>query len=312
MVRKFTTYGLVFFLPVVVIYLSVEWFTRNIPSAYPYLETQLELESESIETLVLGSSQMMSAINPEWLETKTLNLASGSQHHDTDFRLLKGLVSRLPKLKTVVLEVSYSHLELPHNGTSFWKNSLYLTYYDINCFDRFTYFKDKLLYLSNPKVFSERLKEYYIDGKAPYKFNEYGFNFEDTYGQFKEKNFNQDSIAHMKRFKINLKPNIKLYEVNTNYFYEMLQYLKKLDLQVVICTVPMYKTYLDKRVPEILTRRDKVLMDAPKLFDNIYIMNSEESGLNYDLKDFWNQSHLSPSGAKRFTEELNKFLKTIP
>ena len=312
MYRKFLSYGLIFFLPVVTVYIAVEHFTRNIPSAYPLLEKQIETRSDSFQTLILGSSQIMSGINPEWLDSQTLNLASGSQHHDTDFKLLKGLVSRLPNLKTVILEVSYSHFELPHNGSEYWKNSIYLKYYDINCFDRFTYFKDELLYLSNPKVFSERLKEYYIDGKAPFDYNEYGFNYADTYEQFTQKSFNKDSIAAMKRFKINLVPNLSLYEKNKALFFEMLDYLKAHNLKVIICTIPMYQTYLDKRVPEILARRNEVLNLVSKRYDSMYILNREESGQNYSVKDFWNQSHLSPSGAKKFTHELNEFLKDLP
>lgn len=312
MYRKFLTYSLLFFLPVVTVYIAVEYFTQKIPSAYPLLEKQIETRSDSFETLILGSSQMMSGINPEWLDSQTLNLASGSQHHDTDFKLLKGLISKLPNLRTVILEVSYSHFELPHNGSEYWKNNIYLKYYNINCFDRVTYFKDELLYLSNPIVFSERLEEYYLDGKTPFEYNKYGFNYADTYEQFANKSFNKDSIAAMKRFKINLESNLSLYEINKILFFEMLDYLKAHNLTVIICTVPMYETYLGKRVPEILARRNDVLNLVEKRYDSIYILDREESGRNYSVRDFWNQSHLSPSGAKKFTNELNELLNDLP
>lgn len=293
-------------------FLWVEYLTVQIPSAYPILERQIETQSETIETLILGSSQIMSGINAEWLESPTLNLASGSQHHDTDLHLLKGMLPRLPKLKTVILEVSYSHFELPHNGPNFFKNSVYLKYYDVNCYDRYTYFKDEFIFLSNPSVYSERLVEYYFDGKAPFNFNAYGFNYSDTYGQFAEKEFDEDSIAAMRSFKINLNPNLQLFQNNRKYFIEMLKYLQEKNLNVIICTVPMYYTYLEKRVPEILKRRNRVLDEISKSFPNVYILDAEELGATFSVKDFWNQSHLSPSGARKFTAKVNEVLKAIP
>ncbi len=301
-----------FFTPVIAAVLWVEYLTLQIPSAYPILEKQLDEESNQIETLILGSSQIMSAVNAEWLGSPTLNMASGSQHHDTDFHLLKGLLPRLPKLKTVVLEVSYSHFELPHNGPEFYKNSLYLKYYNVNCFDRFTYFKDRLIYLSNPKVYSERLEDYYIDDKAPFNFNRYGFNFSDTYGQFVKVDFDIEKIEAMPNFKINQIPNLLLFKENSDYFLEMLEFLKDNDLNVVICTVPMYYTYLDKRIPEILERRNSVLVKVSQNYTNVMILNAEETGATYSVMNFWNQSHLSPSGARLFTAQLNSVLNTIP
>jgi len=292
--------------------LTVEYFTLKIPSAYPILEAQLENESEAIETLILGSSQMMSGINAEWLDSKSINLASGSQHHDTDFKLLKGLVNRLPALKTVVLEVSYSHFELPHQGKDFWKNNLFYHYYDVNCFERPAYFKDDLIYLSNVKVFSKQLKEYYIDKNRPYDFNAYGFNFADSYGQFEKVHFNQEVIDQMKSFKINTQENLNLYKANVTLFLEMLDYLREKELNVVICTVPMYKTYLEKRIPGILNRRNLTLEAIISKYPNVTLLDKEESGAVYNTKEFWNQSHLSPLGAKRFTSELNVLLNDLP
>lgn len=312
MFRKFVTYGFFFFLPVVVGYLTVEWLTINLPSQYPYLQKQLENRSESFEVLILGSSQMMSGINAEWMDIPTLNLSSGTQHHDTDFRIFQEVAPRLPKLKMVVLEVSYSHFELPHNGIDFWKNSLYLKYYNANCFDRYTYFKDKLLYVSNPKVFSERIVDYYVDDKNPYAYNSIGYNFEDTYGQFAAMNFNVDSINAMVNFKINLRPNTDIFYPNVAYFNEMLDFLTANNYQVILCTAPMYTTYLERRNPDILRRRDSTLAAVSEKYKNVFVLDMEESGAQYELSDFWNQSHLSPNGAKKFTGALNRFLSELP
>jgi len=307
MQKKFLTYTLIFFLPVIIVFFCLEFATRNMDSSFKKNERRLEKSGDSIEVLVLGSSHMLSGINAEYLTQPTLNLASGNQHHDTDFKILKTMVERLPSLKTVVLEVSYGHLEFPHNGKDFWKNAYYLKYYDINCFERTTYFKDRSLFLSNPPLLSERLYEYYITKEAPVSYSKYGFNENNYFGRFKTLKYNETEIAKT-NFRINETPNPENFEQNTRLFFEMLAFSKENDLSVIICTTPMYKSYLPARVPEILRRRDSVLSAIDKKYENVSFLLKEEDTLHFGVRDFWNQSHLSPDGALTFTKMFQQLL----
>lgn len=309
MQRKFITYGFLFFIPVVLGYLTVEYYTRQIPSSYEINKNRLEQHGEEIETLILGSSQMMSGINGEWLSATALNLASGNQHHDTDLKLLLGVLPKLPKVQHVVLEVSYSHFELPHNGADFWKHSVYLDYYDVNCFKRTTYFKDRLIFLSNPAFFAEQMQEYYLDHTLVPEFNAFAFNYADSYGQFNAMEYDKAMIDKQDHFKINLVENLDLYKSNTALFKKLLDTLQKLQKRVIIASPPMYHTYLQHRVPTILERRNNILKEILTEYDHVELLLEEENTRDYELKDFWNQSHLSPSGAKKFTASLNQRLQ---
>ncbi|MEM7084701.1 MAG: hypothetical protein AAF489_00875 [Bacteroidota bacterium] len=290
----------------------MEYFSARLPSTFKANEAYLQKEQEKFETLVLGSSQMQGAVNPEWLNSPTLNLASGDQHHDTDFKLLKGIHESLPKLKTVVLEVSYSHFELPHNGKDFWKNTLYLKYYGVNAFERKTYFKDRLLYVSNPRFFSERIDAHFIQKKAQVAYNYFGFNTKNYEGQFKNLNYNEKRIAQVPNFKINTEPNPFIFKTNTALFYEMLDFLAEKNYRVIIAKVPMYKTYHSKRNTNILRRRDSVLSDVLLKYPNCRLLDMEDNTTLFNVKDYWNQSHLNPDGAKKFTAQLNGLLQTSP
>jgi hypothetical protein len=73
MQRKFLTYCLLFFVPVIAGYLVVEYFSLHLPSVFRANEAYMEREQNSFETLILGSSQMQSAVNPEWIDSPTLN-----------------------------------------------------------------------------------------------------------------------------------------------------------------------------------------------------------------------------------------------
>lgn len=310
MQRKFLTYCLLFFLPVVAGFMAMEYLSLSLPIAIKANQEYIKRTNDKFETLILGSSQIQSAVNPEWLDSPTLNLASGDQHHDTDFKLLKDFEPKLHDLKTVIIEVSYSHFELPHNGKDFWKNALYLKYYDVNCYERNTYFKDRLVYLSNPRFFSEKINEWYIKKNRVVKFNHHGFNTENYQGQFKMLDHDVEKIANMPRFKINTEPNLNIFAINTRLFYEMLDYLSEKELVVILTKLPMYKTYHAKKNPGILRRRDSVIADVLRKYRNVKLLDLETDTVLFQVKDYWNQSHLNPDGAKKFTAWLNVLLKS--
>lgn len=309
MQRKFVISLFTFFIPVLLGYLAIEYATRELPMSYTYISEYMETEGTTVEVVVLGSSQMKYAINPSFIRQKTLNLASGNQHHDTDFKLLKQLLPKLPAVKTVILEVSYSHFELPHQGPTFWKNSIYLAYYGANNFERNSYFKDNLLYLSNPNFFSEKLYNYYIEGEKNFEFNRFGYDTLNYDGIFKDLNYDESKISTLKCFKINKEPNLAIFKNNTQLFFEMLDYLKSQNIQVILCEVPMYKTYLPQRVPEILNRRDSIVNFAKERYENVDLFLMETDTLHYNVKDYWNQSHLNPKGGKKCSLTLNAFLE---
>ncbi len=307
MQKRFVTYVVLFFIPVIVEYGITEYLTRQLPMEYKTISQYLSSDKDSISIVILGSSQMKNAINPQYLSKKALNMASGNQHHDTDFKIIKQLLPRLKNLNTVVLEVSYSHFELPHNGKDFWKNRIYWEYYHLNNFERPTWFKDRLIFLAHPPFFSEKLISHYYYNKTKTGFNRFGFDTLNYGGDFKVFNYDENRIKK-DRFKINLSPNPSIFKQNTQLFFDMLDYLEKQNLTIVIVTAPMYKSYLPKRLPEIRHRRDSILELISKKYTHITLFKKEEDTTHYTVYDYKNQSHLNPTGATIFTKELDSLL----
>lgn len=308
MQKTFVKYLLLFFMPVVLINLALEYHVRSQAGNFKANAAYLSKSGQDIEVLVLGSSQAKDAVNPEWISKPTLNLASGNQHHDTDFELLKGVIDRLPQLKTVVFEVSYSHFELPHNGPQFWKNSAYLHFYNVNAYRRSTWFKDRLLFLSNPYFFSKKEYADSTDNSARPRFNDYGFDLNNYGGQFMKTNFDSIAIDNMKLFKINTIPDPVLLYHNAKLFEEMVAFARKRGLNVIITHIPMYKTYHHRKHPDILHRRDSLVRRLVASDPKIKLFDVEQDTLNYFQRDYWNQSHLNPRGARKFSDSLNAFI----
>ncbi|RMA59007.1 hypothetical protein [Ulvibacter antarcticus] len=297
--------ALVFFVPVLLIFALAELMILQIPFNYTITSDYFKNHHDEIEILALGPSQTNSAINPKYLSNPAISLASTAQHHGLDFNILKQTRDRLPNLKYVILELSYSHLELPHNSDNFWKNAVYLKYYNVNAFGRNTYFKDKLIYLSNPDIYSKKLIDHYFIGIKEPNYNKYGFNESDFEGSFKSLDYNETSISKIHNFRINTTTDIDLFTKNTQFLFEMLDYCKSEKLNVVVCTMPLYKTYLKKRNPDILRRRDSILQIISVKYDNLRLFNKETDTVNFSASDFINQNHLNPKGAEKFSKALN-------
>src|SRR5690606_15869999 len=129
---RFLKYSLVFFLPIIISYIILEFLAMGIPINYKKISEYFNRHSNEIELMALGSSQVKTGFNPALSDEKAINFASTSQHHKEDFHILKDTRARTPNLKYVLLEISYNHLELPYHPNDYWKHTIYLKYYNVN------------------------------------------------------------------------------------------------------------------------------------------------------------------------------------
>lgn len=307
---RFLKYCVVFFIPVIIAYTVLEILVSNIPTNYKIIGDYFDSHSQEIEVMSLGSSQVKCAFNPALCSQTAINFASTSQHHKEDFQILKGTIDRLPNLETVLFEVSYMHLELPYHTNDYWKNTIYLKYYGVNAFERPTYFKDRLVFLSNPSFFFYKLRMHYFNKNEESQLNKFGFDTNRFEGTFKKLKYNESLIAK-NTFKIYTNENLKIFKNNTAYLFKMLDYMQAKNLNVILCTLPLYKTYIKKRNPAIVHRRDSVLSVISEKYSNVILLKKETDTIHFTVKDFINENHLNPDGAKKFTALVNKKLDSL-
>ena len=306
---RFVKVCCLFFLPVVGIYTFLEMAVIQIPTSYSMIGNYLDNEQDDIEVMFLGSSQIKNSINPAFIDKKSINLSSTSQHHNTDFEILKQTKERLPKLSTVLLEVSYGHFELPHNTKYFWKNNLFLKYYDVNAFGRKTFFKDELVYLSRPGFFSSKLLRHHFKEKKNHHLNKFGFDEGNYQGKFKKLDY-IDSLILKTTAKIVRKEYPHLLKHNVEYFHGMLAYCKKEGLNVVLVSTPTYQSYNKLKNPKILRRRDSVIRMVQKMYPEITYVNFENDS-SFHAKYYRNENHLNPYGAEKFSEIVNNLINDL-
>ena len=96
---RFIKKVLVFFLPVLLVYICIDLAILQIPQSFQNKASYLKTNKQDIELLSFGSSQMQNAINPEHIGVPSINFGSTSQHHRLDFEILKQIRERPSKIK---------------------------------------------------------------------------------------------------------------------------------------------------------------------------------------------------------------------
>ena len=90
----------------------------------------------------------------------------------------------------------------------------------------------------------------------------------------------------------------------------MIEYMEAHNLQTIICTLPLYKTYTANLNSTIVKRRDSVISVIKNRYPNVIFMETEKDP-NFKITDFNNANHLNPDGSKKFTLLLNAIVNKL-
>ena len=110
---------LLFLLPFLALYPVLEFKLSTVPNLYNKKREFLESQLNEIEILTTGSSHG-DAINPEFIQRKTFTLNIMAQDLYYDVQLINQYLDKMPKLKLVILPVSYFSLEYEMDRTKTW------------------------------------------------------------------------------------------------------------------------------------------------------------------------------------------------
>lgn len=129
MIRRLAYRIVLFAMPVLLASAFFESALRRIPNNYAYLDDRLLNHGDSIEVLVLGNSHAFNGVNPDGLGLHGFNAANISQDHRFDHLLLERYISHLPRLKAVVIPVSYASVGAQiEYGNEPWRMKNYALY----------------------------------------------------------------------------------------------------------------------------------------------------------------------------------------
>ncbi len=305
--NKFIIKTIFFFLPIIFLAGAIE--NRITKNSFYAKSNLLNNNSNNIEVMFLGSSHSWRAINPKYFDFSTAPLAHGGSAFNIDYLLFKKYYEKLPKLKVLLIELSYHTLE-ESRDENWTKNHLFYHYYGINNYNGHPPIKDLSLITAYPKQY---LKYCFGEGKSvewgPY--NDFGFiELPDSSGTFASYSFDtvQINTTSIDRIKYRHRSiDTLLFTQNKNKLIDIINICRQKKIKVVLISPPKYITYNQNMVEEKLERRNKLIRELTTS-KNVEFWNYEYTFQN-QVRMFGNDDHLNPYGAKIFTRIINTRIK---
>jgi hypothetical protein len=299
--KKFLKHTVAFLIPVLVIMISMELALRYIPNDYELKDTQIELKKESVKTLILGSSHSLYGLNPEYFSEEAYNLAHVSQTIDLDYLLLKKYIKKLPKLKTVVIRLSYTtlHEQLDDSAES-WRQKDYNLYYNLNVSNTLKLHSEVLSVKLKNNL--KRLKSYYLEDEKSISVVNSGWAFFEK--QHEGKSLEELGLLVAKKH--TAKDN-DLVEENIEFLDKIVNLCSGQNVNVIFVTLPAYKSYRDNLSEPQL---DMVISTGEKMkrkYSNCNYLNLMQNE-NFTATDFYDADHLNTNGAKKLSILIDDFI----
>jgi len=305
--RLFLRRLLLFCLPLVAGTAAVEVVLYRTPNTYSYKRECFEARLAGIEVLVLGSSQPLFGINPAHFSRLGFNLANVSQTLYYDKALTLKYLDRLPKLKRVIIPVSYFSFDYQlYDTRERWRDYYYRTFWDIRYpgLPRFDLRDVSRIALYSPAEvvsllrngfrtdFTENLSPNGYLAVAPVAVNE---KISEAAGR--ERVRVHDASRHPRRFA----------EITAG-LEELVAQLTRRGIAVSFLTTPVLPTYARHCNPQVLSRNRAVINRLCRAYGCRYYDYFTDR--RFPPAEFSDNDHLNATGAARFSRIINEDIIT--
>jgi hypothetical protein len=301
--KQFLKKIFLFLIPILLIFIGLEYSLRTIKSGFEKKRNDLISLSDSIEILILGNSHENNGINPLYFKKPAYNLAYGSQTILYEKQLILKYIGILKKLKLVIISLDYPSL---YWGFSEKRDFFYYHYYDINIRNK-SYLKEYISYFYY--VYSPRtaLRLLYnnsesnseaklVKGWLSYDTTDYSTL---TYKEGKKKVFD---------FEVDINQSIisKENDYVRSELESLIIFLKQRQIIPILITTPCYKYFTDNLDKQIL-RNDSLYIEKLAAKYKLFYINSLKD-TSYKIEHFHDNDHLNQYGAKKYTIFLDNII----
>jgi hypothetical protein len=291
-----------FVLPLLALIGYVEVRLSRVPNSYNLKRMYLERQLDSVEVLILGSSRAYNGIDPNCLSLRAFNLADVSQSLYYDTRLLRKYVDRMPRLRCVLLEVSYFSLGYQiADSREAWRDYFYYHFWGIR-YRNLSRFDPKLvsyiaLYGVKPalkcarKSFHEHLVR---------QLQSSGWWKEDTVlnGRHLSDSFGKARVAYHDSI---IKP--AHFAENLHDLGALLGELRRRHIAAVIFSAPVLDSYSLHTNPAINLRNQQAIDSLCSVYGCCRADYSDDK--RFEVMDFTDADHLNARGAGKFSRILD-------
>jgi len=282
----------------------IEILVGKIPTNYSQKYTYMEENSPGIEVLVLGNSETLYGINPDYISYKTFNLAEVSQTLDIDYLLLEKYINEMFSLKAIVIPVTYtSFFEILGYGDETWRIRNYKRYFHINPLsDKKKLIKSLSISYSNDIVM---FGEYYLKRKDVVNCTPSGFAF-DYKAEYSLTDMENNAKKTAERHFVK---NREIETICKSYLSRIVNLADKRNIKVFLITPPThtyYRKYIDTKQLEEMYGIIQTLVSE---YNNIvYTDFSDDS--DFLGSDFYDSNHLNDKGSEKLSKKVDCLLES--
>jgi len=271
----------------------IMFFMLNMMTNYFFYKNQT-IPIKKTKTLIVGDSHTQRSLNPKYLHD-ALNISQTAEPYILTFWKLKKIFS-IHTPDTLIIGFA------PHNISQFndfkfsnkkWSNEMFRRIYPIHEFSKIS----GTINIDYTNLYKSIWREtaFYPKKNHINYIGQYSNNNNSNIGDW-ETTINRHYYYDNTRLGVS--------EIAVNYLDSIVELadLKKVD--IVIVSNPVHKKYL-KKIPNSIMQK---YIGLTKMYSANHIVFDRTTD-NYPDSHYLNSDHLNEMGAKRFTEELIKFLK---
>ena len=300
-VKRFFVHGFLLALPLVVLLGYVEYRLRAIPNSYNTKRAYLERQLDSIEVLALGSSQTYDGINPSLFKRRGFNLGVIGQSLFFDMSLTEKYIDQMPRLRCVVLALSYFSFgyELQDTG-EYWRDYYYYHFWDIKADDVKWYDLRMVSFIAlyTPKVVL-RFAAHGFEVNEAKTMQPNGWN--RTEGTVYEAI--SDSLGRERVRVHDILMKSSRVDENFRKLSALFADLNRRGIKIVIVTPPVYSTYAKFANLKTLELNRRLIDSLCVIHGCVHADFFRDP--RFVVTDFNDNDHLNMTGAEKFTRILN-------
>lgn len=280
-----------YFLPIAILAIGLEFYVESIPNSYTYKRQYMEQHASEIQTLVLGSSYAYDGIDAELLPS-AFNLANSSQCFEDDYRLLAKYLSMMDSLQTVILPLSYSSLQMVSSSNRRGYYTIYMDLYPRWPISKYS-FECFNLELMTKKIIKHALREDVV--RCDSLGQRIGHTLESRPTDWQD---TEALVANDCFVGSAAQPYI---EENTCWLRRIALECQVNGVKLYLVKMPALQDYRDAMPQEQVETMNHAITTITNKFDCVHVLDYQAWGCN---ADFWNATHLNIDGARRLTREI--------
>lgn len=280
-----------YLLPIALLAVGLELYVESIPNSYTYKRQYMEQHAAQVQTLVLGSSYAYDGIDAAQLPN-AFNLANSSQCFEDDYHLLAKYLPAMDSLKTVILPLSYSSLQMVSSSNRRGYYTIYMDLYPRWPISKYS-FECCNLELMTKKIVKHILREDVV--RCDSLGQRIGHTLDSRPADWQD----IEALVANDRF-VGAAAQPYIVE-NIQWLHQMAELCAGRGVRLCLVAMPVLSDYRQGMPQEQISLMMRMMQDMAISHACVQTLDYQDWGMD---ADFWNATHLNTDGARRLTMEI--------